>query len=414
MPELAPAPLPFAEAIDFLRQKVNLPSRAWTDIKEGAHARSFVVAGAMKDQLLSDFHGALVTALADGTTKADFQKAFDAIVERHGWSHKGGRTWRARVIYDTNLRMARAAGRWDQIRRRAERERERGRTLYLRYVAVMDARTRPEHKAWHGIVLPADHAFWQSHYPPNGWYCRCTVQSLTERELARYGYRPTPDDEVPPVEMEPRRVDTPDGPETWPTPAGIDTGFGHNVGRSWLDGAVPRPLQRPLPAFGAQRPAPPGLPALSPRPLPERKLLPDGLPEAEYVEAFLGEFGAAPGRPAAFRDAAGHAIAIGQELFEAWPGGPLKASKRERHRSLLLLAEALKDPDEIWVDWAAVRGRPVLRRRYLRAVLMPDGQGGLAVFEWSPAGWVGRTVYPAERPRDVEGQRRGALIWRRT
>jgi len=404
--------VPFQEAIDFLKQKTNLPTRAWTDLQEGAHARSFVVAGAMKQQLLSDFHGALVKALKEGSTREQFQKAFDDIAARHGWSYKGGRRWRARVIYDTNMRMARAAGRWEQIQRAQAREAARGRKLYLRYVAVMDSRTRPEHKRWHGLIRPADDPIWSWLYPPNGWGCRCTVQQLTERDLKRYGYQVTPDDQVPPIEMEDRVVKTPDGKEVWPTPAGVDTGFGHNVGRSWLSGAAPRPLQEPLRPFGVQAPAPKSLPPLPPRPS-KAKLLPDGLPEEEYVRRFLEVFKAAPGRPVGIRDAAGHALSIGEELFQVWPGGPLKTFKRGRHRHLLQLAEAILDPDEIWVDWALVKGVPVLRRRYLRRLQAKGSEGGVSVFEWSSAGWSGRTSFPADTAEYLENQRRGVLLWRR-
>lgn len=406
MADVTPGAVPFEEAIGFLKQKVNLPTRAWTDLQEGAHARSFMVAGAMKEQLLSDFHGALVKALKDGTTKEQFQKAFDDIAARHGWDFKGARRWRARVIYDTNLRMARAAGRWDQIQRtKASRP-------WLRYVAVLDSRTRPEHKAWHGVVRPVDDAFFQSHYPPNGWMCRCTVEQLSDRDLKRYGYAPTPDDQVPPIEMEDRVVKTPDGEEIWPTPKGIDTGFGHNVGRSWLSGTAPRQLQEPLRPFGAPAPAPKSLPPLPARPS-KAKLLPDDLPDEEYIRRFLKAFGGTPGKPVTFRDAAGHAVAVGEEVFRAWPGGPLlKLAKRDRHRYLLLVAEALLDPDEIWLDWADVKGKPFLRRRYLRRADVDGAEGALAVLEWSSAGWHGRTVLQADA-NYIDNQRRGALLWRR-
>lgn len=46
---------------------------------------------------------------------------------------------------------------------------------YLEYSAVMDQRTRVEHSAMQGITLPVDHPFWDTHYPPNGWNCRCSV-----------------------------------------------------------------------------------------------------------------------------------------------------------------------------------------------------------------------------------------------
>jgi hypothetical protein len=215
--------------------------------------------------------------------------------------------------------------------------------------------------------------------------------------------------------MEDRPVKTPDGGENWPTPAGIDTGFGYNVGQSWLSGAVPPPLQTPLP------PPPAALPALKLPPLPAptavdpKRILPAGLRDEAYVKAFLGEFGADIGRPAAFRDAAGHAIAVGEELFKDRTVGAWKVAKMGRAPYVRVLADALKDPDEIWVDWfEPAPGRAaVLRRRYLKRLSAPGRAGGLAVFEWTEAGWSGVTNFTAGAADYLDRQRRGALLYRR-
>ncbi|MCB2379813.1 hypothetical protein LGH70_19610 [Hymenobacter sp. BT635] len=45
----------------------------------------------------------------------------------------------------------------------------------LQYETVGDSRVRPEHKAWDSITLPKSDPWWLTHYPPNGWLCRCTV-----------------------------------------------------------------------------------------------------------------------------------------------------------------------------------------------------------------------------------------------
>jgi uncharacterized protein with gpF-like domain len=161
----APISLPFDEAIEYFRGKVNLPTERWTDLWEGMHARAFVVAGATKDELLADFRTAVDRAIADGITIADFRRDFDAIVAKHGWSYKGGRDWRSRVIYDTNIRTAYQSGRYKQ---QTDPELLAVRP-YLQYVHGDSIHPRELHLSWNGRVLLADHPWWREHYPPNGW-----------------------------------------------------------------------------------------------------------------------------------------------------------------------------------------------------------------------------------------------------
>ncbi len=215
----------FDEAIRFFRSKLRLPSRTWTEIWEKAHGRAFVVAGAMQDDLLADLQAEVRKGLEQGTTIDEFRKGFDEIVRRHGWTYRGTRGWRTRVIYNTNLRTAYQAGRWQQI------ERLSARRPYLRYSAILDDRTRPHHRAWHGTILPVDHAWWRTHYPPNGWGCRCKAVQLSDRDLRRNGW--TVDQAPPPGGMVQRSIRGPDGERLVVTvPEGIDPGWAYNVGES--------------------------------------------------------------------------------------------------------------------------------------------------------------------------------------
>lgn len=115
--------------------------------------------------------------------------------------------------------MAVAAGRWEQIQRvKASRP-------YLRYVAVMDDRTRPMHSAWHDTILAVDDPRWHTHFPPNGWNCRCTVQSLNARDFDRYGLALS--GEEPAVNLVEKNVK---GRGMVLVPEGIDPGFAYNPG----------------------------------------------------------------------------------------------------------------------------------------------------------------------------------------
>ncbi len=130
---------------------------------------------------------------------------------------------RLRTIFDTNLRMSYAHGRWQQI------ERVKNARPFLRYVATLDDRTRAQHRAWHGTVLPVDHPFWESHYPPNGWGCRCIVQQLSQADLDEFGLGVS---QGPPAgSLETRPWHNKRTGVTVQVPRGIDPGFQHNVGR---------------------------------------------------------------------------------------------------------------------------------------------------------------------------------------
>lgn len=207
------------EAIRFLRNKIDVPTRAWTDLWQQQHSAAFTVAGATSTALVKDFHDAVDRAIADGATLDDFRKDFDRIVTDHGWSYNGSRGWRSAVIFDTNVNTAYAAGRWEQIQRvKAQRP-------YLRYVHLAGQQNpRPLHEDWDGTVLPVDDPWWLTHYPPNGWFCHCTVQSLSDSDLDRYGYELS--GAAPDSPLVPQIVDG----KTVMVPLGIDPGFAYRPG----------------------------------------------------------------------------------------------------------------------------------------------------------------------------------------
>lgn len=48
----------------------------------------------------------------------------------------------------------------------------------LKYTTVGDDRVRQAHRALNGIIKPIKDSFWDTHYPPNDWGCRCDVQAV--------------------------------------------------------------------------------------------------------------------------------------------------------------------------------------------------------------------------------------------
>lgn len=176
MPE--PIGVPPVEAIRHFRSKGFHLGFSWLDTAANEHLASFTVAKVARMDILVDIWTAADRAIAEGSTFRQFQQQLEPILRKKGWWGRQevidpktgervlaelGTPRRLRIIYDTNIRMATARGRWERF------ERLRDSFPYLRYIAVLDARTRPEHMAWHDTVLPMDHPWWKTHAPPNGW-----------------------------------------------------------------------------------------------------------------------------------------------------------------------------------------------------------------------------------------------------
>ena len=235
--EASGAYLPFDEQIDFFRRKLSRKTYAWTDIWQDQHDTAFVVAGAARDALLSDLRAAVASAINDGTTLETFRSEFDRIVAKHGWSYNGGRDWRTRVIYDTNLRTSYAAGRWRQL------QEVKKLMPYWEYRHSHASTTpREQHLQWDGLILHADNPWWRTHFPPNGWGCKCYVNALSKRDLERRGMKGP--NKTPGVKYQ--QVDV-RGRGTVTVPEGIDPGFAYAPGAS-IYGTPPPPSARTTPA----------------------------------------------------------------------------------------------------------------------------------------------------------------------
>ena len=403
------------EAVDYLRKKGYKITFDYHEMAREEHAFNFTVAKATSIDILQDIRTEVDKALAEGTTLDTFRKNLRPVLADKGWWGKKlmvdpktgeeklvqlGSPRRLQIIFDTNLRTSYAAGRWENI------DKAKKLRPYLRYVAILDERTREQHRHWNDTVKPVDDPFWNDHYPPNGWRCRCSVQQLSERDMKRLGLEVTTTnpDGAPRTFLDKRTGDT------VLLPPGLDPSFAYNVGKARMKAMVPPPLDMPLstPFLGNPIDVSPPVP----RVLSQDRLLPDGLKDEEYVSAFLKEFGGDIGKPVLFKDVAGDTIVISDDLFKT-PKGEWKATKRDRSKYLLLLADSIKSPDEIFVAWQEYpKGRMTLSRHYL-IQWADDTGGGFTMFDTSKSGWSGVTSFNVSKRDYLLKQRVGSLIYRR-
>ena len=184
-------------AVAFMKSKGYAITWNWQEMLDQAHDQAFTVAKAMNLDLLSDIRGALETALQDGQTLTQFIKALQPTLESQGWwgkqvivdSNGGaemvqlGSPRRLKTIYQTNLQSAYMAG------RKASMEETTDTHPYWMYIAILDGKTRPSHRALHGQVFRHDDPIWAAIFPPNGFNCRCRVVALSEAAVKRRGLK---------------------------------------------------------------------------------------------------------------------------------------------------------------------------------------------------------------------------------
>jgi len=81
---------------------------------------------------------------------------------------KYNETW-LRTEYEMSVASSQNAARWVEFTKDAKD------IPFLKYQTVGDDAVRATHAVLDGIVRNIKDAFWSTHYPPNGWGCRCEV-----------------------------------------------------------------------------------------------------------------------------------------------------------------------------------------------------------------------------------------------
>lgn len=417
---------PFREQISFLRQKRPMPTKVWLDALQGVHDRAFVVAGVTEIAMLEDFQAAIIDAAENGRYVEDFAKDFDRIVAKYGWDYRGERNWRIRTIFETNIRTSFMAGRLRQMRD-PDVVKLRPYWQYLHGDSRTPKVPRKQHLSWNNLVLMWNDPWWETHFPPNDWLCSCGVRTLSRRDLQRQGK--TGPDEAPRDALLPV-IDKSTGRMIM-QPAGIGFGWDYMPGDKWERGLVPSAMlgdpdavptgdSRRRHVVSIDHPEPLADLLAKARPF-QSSVLPDGLAPDDYIRALLLPLGGDVGRAALVEDKSGHRFPVSGDMFFG-NDGSWKGYKRGHAAYAALIAEAILDPDEIWVG---VREVPLdahpgqfdqaLTRRYVRV----DPDNGLVVMmEMGRKYWREITGYASlnrARPdhRHIDAQRVGRLVWKR-
>lgn len=190
------------EAIAYFRAKGQHIGWNWYDTAVDVHARSFTVTKAARVDVLTTIQGEVERAIEQGLSQQEFIDTLAPRLKKLGWWGKQvvvdsagnaeevqlGSPRRLALIYNVNTRVAYNVGRYAHLMNSTDTY------PFWQYVAVMDSRTRPSHAALNGLVFRYDDPFWKTHYPPNGWNCRCRVRALSQERMNALGLQATQGD----------------------------------------------------------------------------------------------------------------------------------------------------------------------------------------------------------------------------
>jgi SPP1 gp7 family putative phage head morphogenesis protein len=179
-------PTPHEEAIATIASKPVVTKAVFDQLLPELRNRVFTVTGieaanvlqSLRDQIATlpagenweDVRGGLVDDLAPYLGEEGAQQRATLLLRTHGFQAFQAANWRLAQEDDD--------------------------TTHLQYLATEDDKVRDSHLALNGVILPKNDPFWNEHYPPWEWNCRCRVRSMNPDMVAEAkdadAHRPPP------------------------------------------------------------------------------------------------------------------------------------------------------------------------------------------------------------------------------
>ena len=183
--------------VDYLKNKQLTLTYNHYELLKQAHDKAFTVAKVTRMDLLNDIHSSLIEAIKTGRNFEAWKKSIIPTLEKKGWwgtqeitNPKTGEikkviinSNRLKTIYDTNMRVAYQKQRYEEMMKLPL-------STYWMYRSALLENTRDSHRKLHGSVFHRDHEFWQENYPPNDWNCKCTVTAHSKKDIEKRGLTP--------------------------------------------------------------------------------------------------------------------------------------------------------------------------------------------------------------------------------
>lgn len=203
--------LPFEAAVEFFESKEPISIDAFRALQDRFRAGGFAAQAFTTDAIRRRAQSTILRSLEGQTTLAG------VVEDLRNDQLSLGFTPSSYAYLETVSRNAVSSayghGKWEALH---DPEVQSGRPFW-QYLAIEDARSRPNHLALHERVFRTGTDESAYHFPPGGHRCRCTGRSLSQRQVERFGFTVT-EGRVPGVDPDVGWEDPPAPPTLDDTP----------------------------------------------------------------------------------------------------------------------------------------------------------------------------------------------------
>ena len=175
-------PIPFSEAVGFLKSKVPMTKTEWLSLEKKMRFRAFTMAKLGEVKVIETVKKQLVKAMEGGE---GFAASFDAVKEIAKASDAALTPFYWETVFRTNVQGAYVAGKLMQYQKFPP--------AAYRLLVIEDVRTSDICKhlltqSGYGVVLPVEHQFWEKYgFPPYHMNCRTGICAVYKSQIGRDG-----------------------------------------------------------------------------------------------------------------------------------------------------------------------------------------------------------------------------------
>lgn len=164
------------EALAWMRKKIPVTKKVYDKLTGDAKNAAFYVAGLEDLELINAVRERMIRAMEKGISYDQFRRELKAASGADPFFSN------MKTAFYTNIHQAQAAQDYEALSRVSDL------VPYLRYSAILDSHTRPEHAKWHDFVAPASDPIWNYLYSLlMDFNCRCRIVGATEGDFIRLG-----------------------------------------------------------------------------------------------------------------------------------------------------------------------------------------------------------------------------------